>query len=125
MDTPYLRRDTPYLRRRITRIQVILAPDPDSTSDREAIAIDCVGDSGLCSHALWPINEGAKCTGSRNESKNPTVRVISCLERYLSASQKNWAIGLRNGRGVGAGCGRRIASIVQIVWAAWRHSLAS
>jgi hypothetical protein len=44
---------------------------------------------------------------------------------YLSASQEKRATGLRNGRRVGVGCGRLIASSVQIVCAAWRHSLAS
>src|SRR5262249_7061721 len=44
---------------------------------------------------------------------------------YLSASQEKRATGLRNDRRVGVGCGRLIASSVQIVCAAWRHSLAS
>src|SRR5262249_6123587 len=44
---------------------------------------------------------------------------------YLSASQEKRATGLRNDRRVGVGCGRLIASSVQLVCAAWRHSLAS
>jgi len=44
---------------------------------------------------------------------------------YLSASQEKRATGLQNDRRVGVGCGRLIASSVQIVCAAWRHSLAS
>src|SRR5262249_19860658 len=44
---------------------------------------------------------------------------------YLSASQEKRATGLRNGRRVGGGGGRLIASSAQIVCAAWRHSLAS
>jgi hypothetical protein len=64
-----------------------------------------------------------KMRSPRIEPKNP--RSTNSILLYLSASQQKRAIGLRNGRHVGAGGGRLIALSVQIVCAAWRQSLAS